>query len=393
VAKVAYKNEELIRLAQQGDTDAEEELLVTNRRLCFHIAKRYSNTGIDVEDLASIATIGLMKAYKSFDLSKNIKFATYASTIMNNEILMHLRNARKHHAVVTSLDAEINSDGFEGEMSLKDVIAAPEDDIKFEDFKEMEYILKVFNENASDRDKTILYKCIIGKVNQYEVAEEMNVSQSYVSRLEKKVIESLQFIAKNGYYKKVTTYNKKEAVKVSKSMRKYTKHDYVYILRNYPQLTTRQISEIMGLSPEGVNPYKNRFKKGLYDDLEVTHVNQELLEKLQKYIRDLTETPKSDIKIHTSNHLFIDGDKVVEVEPEVSFHVKAPEIKKAPEPVIIPVKKEKIKNEELIILNNKISITSNKEEASSLIYGLFQILENIPKDSKIKLDVQLEVIK
>jgi hypothetical protein len=149
----------------------------------------------------------------------------------------------------------------------------------------------------------------------------------------------------------------------------------------------------MGLSPEGVNPYKNRFKKGLYDDLEVTHVNQELLEKLQKYIRDLTETPKSDIKIHTSNHLFIDGDKVVEVEPEVSFHVKAPEIKKAPEPVIIPVKKEKIKNEELIILNNKISITSNKEEASSLIYGLFQILENIPKDSKIKLDVQLEVIK
>jgi hypothetical protein len=284
-------------------------------------------------------------------------------------------------------------DNFEGEMKLSDIVAAPEDGIKFEDFNELEYILKIFNEKADDRDKEVLYRCIIGTENQYDVAKDLGLSQSFISRLDKRIRQSLIYIAKHGRYKRFSsTPKKKEADKMkAKSFRKYTKYDYIYIFRNYPQLTNRQIAEVMGLTPEGVNPYRTKFRKGLYDELETPFLNPGLLEKIQNYVKDLVfetkETPTA------STHVFIDGDKVIEAEPEVSFNVKSPEIQKTPEPIVIPVKKEEINNEELIILNNKISIMSNKEEVSSLIYGIFQVLENLPKDSKVKLDLQLEVIK
>jgi RNA polymerase sporulation-specific sigma factor len=204
MTKYVYKNEELIRLAREGDTAAEEELLLNNYSFCYFIANKYlnNNTGFDKDDLASIAKVGLYKAYKTFDLNKGIKFLTYASKVMTNEVLMSFRKNNKN-VITDSLEQALTID-FEGnKLTYMDTIPMEESTFGVDDYVTLEKILQVFNERATDRQKQILKMHFYENKKQRQIADELNLSQSYIARMLLAIRETLKIINEHGHYQKV----------------------------------------------------------------------------------------------------------------------------------------------------------------------------------------------
>ena len=173
-------------------------LIEHNLRLVVYIAKKIDNTGVGVEDLISIGTIGLIKAINSFDINKKIKLATYASRCIENEILMYLRRNHKTRMEV-SIDEPLNVDWDGNELLLSDILGTDEDIIyrNLEDEAEKKLLLKAVNK-LSERERTIIdlrfgLNSPDGKeLTQKEVADMLGISQSYISRLEKKIIKRLK---------------------------------------------------------------------------------------------------------------------------------------------------------------------------------------------------------
>ena len=176
--------------------EARKRLIEHNLRLVVYIAKKFDNTGVGVEDLISIGTIGLIKAINTFNTGKNIKLATYASRCIENEILMYLRRNSKTRMEV-SIDEPLNVDG--NELLLSDILGTDEDVIYRDMETEVEYKL-LFRAIAklSDREQTIvnlrygLNSCDGKEKTQKEVADILGISQSYISRLEKKIMKRLK---------------------------------------------------------------------------------------------------------------------------------------------------------------------------------------------------------
>ena len=173
-------------------------LIEHNLRLVVYIAKKFDNTGIGVEDLISIGTIGLIKAINTFNSSKNIKLATYASRCIENEILMYLRKNSKTRMEV-SIDEPLNVDWDGNELLLSDILGTDEDVIYKDIEDEVERnLLNSAIDTLSDREKTIvelrfgLNRDDGGEMTQKEVADLLGISQSYISRLEKKIIKRLK---------------------------------------------------------------------------------------------------------------------------------------------------------------------------------------------------------
>ena len=177
--------------------EARQTLIEHNLRLVVYIAKKFDNTGVGVEDLISIGTIGLIKAINTFKSDKNIKLATYASRCIENEILMHLRRNLRVKTEV-SIDEPLNVDWDGNELLLSDILGTEEDsvykDIEDEvDLKLLEQAMDIL----SDRERTIIeLRYGIGhddeEMTQKEVADLLGISQSYISRLEKKIIRRLR---------------------------------------------------------------------------------------------------------------------------------------------------------------------------------------------------------
>ena len=174
------------------DENARQTLVERNLRLVVYIAKKFENTGIDLEDLISIGTIGLMKAINTFNTDKNIILATYASRCIENEILMYLRRSNRIKGEV-SIDEPLNQDRDGNELLLSDILGTDEDVI----YKNLEdevdnKLLKVAISKLTDKEKYIMnlrfgmagYK----EKTQKEVADMLGISQSYISRLEKKIM-------------------------------------------------------------------------------------------------------------------------------------------------------------------------------------------------------------
>lgn len=185
----------LARLDKEED-DARAELIEHNLRLVVYIARKFENTGIPVEDLISIGTIGLIKAVNTFDHSKKIKLATYASRCIENEILMQLRRTSKMRYEV-SLDEPLKIDYDGNELLLSDVMGTDEDTIYQHIEKDIDYsLLQTAMSKLSKREQTIveLRFGLQGREErtQKEVADLLGISQSYISRLEKKIIGRLQ---------------------------------------------------------------------------------------------------------------------------------------------------------------------------------------------------------
>ncbi len=171
-------------------------LIEHNLRLVVYIAKKFENTGINIEDLVSIGTIGLIKAVNTFEPRKNIKLATYASRCIENEILMYLRRNLKNRVEV-SLDEPLNVDWDGNELLLSDVLGTESDMIykKIEGEVEKNLLWQAMHK-LSAREKTIIQLRFglgdVGEKTQKEVADILGISQSYISRLEKRILKRLQ---------------------------------------------------------------------------------------------------------------------------------------------------------------------------------------------------------
>ena len=196
--EVEKENEVISDLGTEYEDEAKAILIEHNLRLVVYIAKKFDNTGVGVEDLISIGTIGLIKSINTFNPEKNIKLATYASRCIENEILMYLRRNNKTKLEV-SIDEPLNVDWDGNELLLSDILGTDEDVIyrDIENEVERKLLLKAVNK-LSDREKTIInLRFGLGtpdgrEMTQKEVAGLLGISQSYISRLEKKIMKRLK---------------------------------------------------------------------------------------------------------------------------------------------------------------------------------------------------------
>ncbi len=185
-----------IQRLENGEHEARQTLIEHNLRLVVYIAKRFENTGISMEDLISIGTIGLIKAVNTYDSGKNIRLATYASRCVENEILMYLRKNNSQRAEV-SFDEPLNTDWDGNELLLSDILGTDSDMVMRPIEEDVDRtLLREALEKLNDREKLIItLRFGLGgkeEQTQKEVAEQMGISQSYISRLEKRIILRLR---------------------------------------------------------------------------------------------------------------------------------------------------------------------------------------------------------
>jgi RNA polymerase sporulation-specific sigma factor len=189
-----------VELSMLGDEAARKKLIEHNLRLVVFLSKKYENTGVDLEDLVSIGTIGLIKGVNTYKLDKNIKLATYASRCIDNEILMFLRKNKKRKTEI-SFEDSLSYDSEGNELHLEDILGTEDDVVTkcIEDSDDKKLLYKVItNLNDRDRQIMILRYGLYNKeeMTQKDVASLLGISQSYISRIEKKVIKKLKILSK-----------------------------------------------------------------------------------------------------------------------------------------------------------------------------------------------------
>ena len=194
------EEEKYVNMFLNGDMTARDKLIEHNLRLVVFLAKKYENTKIDLEDLVSIGTIGLIKGVNTYQNDKNIKLATYASRCIDNEILMHLRKNKKTKADV-SFEESLSFDADGNELHLEDILGTEPDIVtKPLDMEIDKKILKEELEKLDERDREIMILRYglngVEELTQKDVAEKLKISQSYISRIEKKVIKRLKNVIK-----------------------------------------------------------------------------------------------------------------------------------------------------------------------------------------------------
>ncbi len=187
---------EVLMALEQGSEAAKQQLIEHNLRLVVYIARRFENTGVNLEDLISIGTIGLIKGISTYRMDKNIKLATYASRCIENEILMHIRKIANQKAEV-SLNEPINMDYDGNELLLSDILGTDEDMIlrPLEEDVDRQLLHEAL-QLLSPREREIIYMRFglqgYKELTQKEVAEKLGISQSYISRLEKRIMGRLK---------------------------------------------------------------------------------------------------------------------------------------------------------------------------------------------------------
>ena len=191
------EEEQLLQGMREGDLSCRNRLIEHNLRLVAHVVKKYMNTMYETDDLISIGTIGLIKAVDSFNSEKGIRLATYASRCIENELLMLLRSSRKQSKEVSLFDP-VGSDKEGNTIQLLDICAAEETDIieQMEEQQKLSKLRKYIDEVLTEREREIIilrYGMTDGKeVTQREIADKLNISRSYVSRIEKKALNKLK---------------------------------------------------------------------------------------------------------------------------------------------------------------------------------------------------------
>jgi len=190
------EEERALTALEDGDESARRLLIERNLRLVIFISKRFENTGIHLDDLISIGTIGLIKAVNTFKTGKNIKLATYASRCIENEILMVLRKNSSQHSEL-SIDEPLNTDYDGNELLLSDVLGTDEDEVSrpMEDDADRQMLMAAIDTLSAREREIILLRFGLPsgpERTQKEVADRLGISQSYISRLEKRIIQRLR---------------------------------------------------------------------------------------------------------------------------------------------------------------------------------------------------------
>lgn len=391
----ALKNEELLKLAREDNNlEAKEYFFKRNEKFNWHIVGKFKNTGVDNDDLLSLARLGMVKAFNTFDLSKGFKFATYASMCMNNEILMFLRKNKKHKEV-KSIHHTLNIDLDGNELTLEDVIPTEEPKFSSDDYIFLEQVLSEFSKTAKDRDKQILKMRYFDNKNQKDIADELNISQSYISRIEKKIEKQLQKLAFGKNINKSKNEVKGEKNKMGRT--NIGKEGYLYIFQNYSHLGNSDIAKILGVTYTAVTNQRKKYKNGELDNVQPKIVT-ELKEKIESY------APSKKIRKSTLQ-VFDNAEKVnkntkeikeeIAIESPIKIEMESPIMLEEPQFLNIPEEPDfryfENNKKESIILNNKIDLMYNSEEAASALYGVYQLLYNLPKNSKAKIKLELEV--
>ena len=192
----AAEEQQLLARVESGNESAKQRLIERNLRLVVYIARRFENTGVNIEDLISIGTIGLIKAIGTFRTDRNIKLATYASRCIENEILMHVRKISSQKSEV-SLDEPINTDWDGNELLLSDILGTDGDTVMRPMEEDVEHqLLREALARLPERDRYIVCLrfglCGAQEKTQKEVADLLGISQSYISRLEKRIMQRLR---------------------------------------------------------------------------------------------------------------------------------------------------------------------------------------------------------
>ena len=196
------KDEELACLiaCKQGDIEAKNKLIEHNLRLVVFLSKKYESTGYEMEDLVSIGTIGLIKGIETYKIDKNIKLATYASRCISNEILMFLRKNKKRKKEI-SLEDSLNYDNEGNELHLEDVLGTDHDLVseEYERGVEANFVSQEINKLKAREKQIMVLRYGLNNTESYtqkEVADLLGISQSYISRIEKKVIRNIKNLMK-----------------------------------------------------------------------------------------------------------------------------------------------------------------------------------------------------
>ncbi len=196
------KDEELSLLikAKKGDVEAKNILIEHNLRLVVFLAKKYENTGYELEDLVSIGSIGLIKGIETYKIDKNIKLATYASRCIANEILMFLRKNKKRKKEI-SLEDSLNYDAEGNELHLEDILGTDTDLVsdEYEKGVEKNLVAREINKLNPREKQIMILRYGLNNTESYtqkEVADMLGISQSYISRIEKKVIKNIKELVK-----------------------------------------------------------------------------------------------------------------------------------------------------------------------------------------------------
>lgn len=190
------EEQETLEQLEQGSEEAKQKLIEHNLRLVVFIARRFENTGVNLEDLISIGTIGLIKSISTYRRDKNIKLATYSSRCIENEILMYIRKIANQKTEI-SLDEPINMDYDGNELLLSDILGTDEDTVTcaLEDDVDL-HLLRQALQQLPQRERQIIHMRFglngYREMTQKEVAEVMGISQSYISRLEKRIMQRLK---------------------------------------------------------------------------------------------------------------------------------------------------------------------------------------------------------
>lgn len=191
---------ELVLKSMEGSSEAKNKLIEHNLRLVVFLSKKYESTGIDLEDLVSIGTIGLIKGVNTYKLDKNIKLATYASRCIDNEILMYLRKNKRRKGEV-SFEDSLSFDAEGNELRLEDILGTDDDIVTKDLVHEVEKKLlyeEISKLNKRDKEIMVLRYGLYDneELTQKDVASLLGISQSYISRIEKKVIKRLKYLSK-----------------------------------------------------------------------------------------------------------------------------------------------------------------------------------------------------
>lgn len=361
--KPKLSNEELIVLAKNGDEDAKDELFRWNTRLCGHIAQKFKNVD-DVEELIAIGNVGLIKAYNTFDLTKGFKFATYATRLIQNEILMYFRKEKKHN-IVTSYDMVISTDDDGSELHLLDRLAAPEDNPLRDELENLNTIMEKFKEDCKadrrfgKRDLQIVDLIYFKKKTQYDIAKEMGLSQSYISRLEGRIVLKLKKIAKQ-------LEDGTMATKKQKGLKAF-KENFVYLYEKYEGIIPKaEMERILNIKTNVIYYYIKEYNEGKMKDIKP---NSNIEDKVAQKFKD-----KYDNMINKSR---------AKVEPAKSIEKK--EVLKTDKPAkIVDAKfddREHFEKKEAAI--NKLNYTEEKKEnlsntAMDILNKQYTTLEVLP---------------
>lgn len=191
---------ELVLKSMEGSSEAKNKLIEHNLRLVVFLSKKYESTGIDLEDLVSIGTIGLIKGVNTYKLDKNIKLATYASRCIDNEILMYLRKNKRRKGEI-SFEDSLSFDAEGNELHLEDILGTDDDIVTKDLVHEVEKKLlyeEISKLNKRDKEIMVLRYGLYDneELTQKDVASLLGISQSYISRIEKKVIKRLKYLSK-----------------------------------------------------------------------------------------------------------------------------------------------------------------------------------------------------